>query len=221
MNAALGPARPQDGRGAAQPHTATSTRGDPFPQRIDYRRAATRIKDASGAAMRPGRARSLTRAVLPARTRHLRGKGEPRGLVPHALQKGHLTRNRRPKPHLTPARSFRDEWTRPKVAYLDKASGDPNGAGNRRRHSHRRCDHLDHESSRLDKPAFTRRRSQHRPRRPYRRSANPSRSRHRRTQRLSPRWRPALHRLPPTGGGEVPIGANFLRPVQERVDRHL
>src|SRR6266536_956119 len=50
---------------------------------------------------------------LLARTRHLRGERGATGPVSYALQTVHHTRNRRPKPRLTPACSFRDEWTRP------------------------------------------------------------------------------------------------------------
>ena len=60
---------------------------------------------------RPGSARSLTQ---PARS-HEHGtcteKGGATGPFLHALQTPPHPRNRRPKPCLTPARSFRDEWT--------------------------------------------------------------------------------------------------------------
>jgi hypothetical protein len=55
--------------GSLQPHTATSKHPEEIlpPQRIDYRRAATHVKDASGAAMRQGTARPLIPG-RPART---------------------------------------------------------------------------------------------------------------------------------------------------------
>ena len=92
-------ARPDDRPwGRTQPHTATSTRGDPSPQRTRLsarshpRQGRLRRRDAAG--LRP----VPDTGPLLAQTRHLRGERGANGPVSHALQTVHHTRNRRPKP---------------------------------------------------------------------------------------------------------------------------
>ena len=71
------------GRPAVGTHTTAYRNqhpGETLPRSApDYRRAATRVKDASGAAMRPGSARSLTRALCSHEHGTCAGKGEPTG----------------------------------------------------------------------------------------------------------------------------------------------
>lgn len=98
MNAASGlPGRTS--RGDAHNRIPQPEPGEPLPRSApDYRRAAARVKDASGAAMRPGSAPVPDTGPLLARTRHLRRERGANGPVSYALQTEHRTRNRRPKP---------------------------------------------------------------------------------------------------------------------------
>jgi hypothetical protein len=77
----------------------SSARGHPRQGRLRRRRR------------RPGSARSLTQLARSHEHGRLRREREATGPFPHALQTPPHLRNRRPKPRLTPARSFRDEWT--------------------------------------------------------------------------------------------------------------
>jgi len=109
MNAAsrLPGRRPAVGR--RQPHAREPwTAGALSPQALDHRRAGTRVKDASGAAA-GGRAPPGPWPSSPARTNTApaRRKGS-HGASSVCPANTVLPRNRRPKPRLTPARSFRD-----------------------------------------------------------------------------------------------------------------
>ena len=80
MNAASGLPGRTTGRGDAHNRIPQPAPGETLPRGApDYRRAAARVKDASGAAMRPGSARSLTRALCSHEHGTCAGKGEPTG----------------------------------------------------------------------------------------------------------------------------------------------
>jgi hypothetical protein len=108
--------------GPPQPNTHAQPRRDPFPRRLDYRHAVTRIKDACGAA-RGGRAIGpvLDPASRSHRTGSSAGKGHT-GSFRHACKRlreyGTAGRTR-----LTPARSFRDvHWPGTSAGAVDLRS---------------------------------------------------------------------------------------------------
>ncbi len=83
------------GRGAATTPYPSTRRGISLsPQHLDYRHAGTRVEDAFGARTNMGTCAQKGRVTRP---------------VSHAPQTAPQTRNCRPKPYLTPVRSFRDE----------------------------------------------------------------------------------------------------------------
>src|SRR5437763_6701192 len=95
------------GRGAATTSYLSTRRGNSLsPQDLDHRHAGTRVKDAFGATDAAGLRPVPDSARPPARTRGTCAqKGRVTRPVSHALQTAPQTRNCRPKPHLTPARS--------------------------------------------------------------------------------------------------------------------
>jgi hypothetical protein len=107
-------ARPQAGRGATTTaYTRTLNRRGPFSPQATItgsRAPASRTPPAPppAAGLRP----VLDPASPLARTRHLRGERQRHGASSACPANTPQPRNRRPKPRLTPAHSFRDEWTR-------------------------------------------------------------------------------------------------------------
>ena len=110
MNAASGLPGRTPAVGRRQPHTRKPCRGAAFPRRP---RLSARGHPRQGRLRRrrrrPGSARSLTQATRSHEHGTCTEKGRATGPVQHALQTPPRPRNRRPKPRLTPARSFRDE----------------------------------------------------------------------------------------------------------------